>query len=173
VTIADTGTFTVGALVQANHGLREWLTILGQPVGRLMPEGRLKERETGSIIVILGTDLPLSTLSLRALAKRAALGIGRGGTPGGNSSGDLFLAFSTANDMPMPHEAGVIMAKTELNGEYIDPVYLAAVEAVEEAVVNALLAGEDVETVKPAGKVCRGIDVERLKRVFGGEVKSI
>lgn len=168
VTVGDAGPFTVGALVQANHGLREWLTILGRPVGRLMPEGRLKERETGSIIVILGTDIPLSALSLRHLAHRAALGIGRGGTPGGNSSGDLFLAFSTANDGPMPYEAGVLMTKTELNGDFIDPVYQAAVEAVEEAVVNALVAGEDVETVKPAGMVCRGIDVGRLRAVFGG-----
>ena len=67
----------MAALVQANHGLRPWLTICGKQVGQMMPEGRLIEKETGSIIVILATDAPLSPLSLRALAKHTAIGIGR------------------------------------------------------------------------------------------------
>jgi len=158
--------YTVGALVQANHGLRPWLTILGRPIGRLMSEGRLRDREAGSIIVILSTDAPLSGLALRQLARRAALGVGRGGTPGGNSSGDIFLAFSTANAMPMP--AGPLVTKVELQEDLLDPLYLGAVEAVEEAVVNALVAGEDVATVKPAGMVVRGIDRDRLRAIFAG-----
>ncbi len=76
-------TYTLGALVQANHGIRPWLNVLGKAVGELMPEGRLIEQETGSIIVILGTDAPLSSLALRQTAKRAAIGVGRGGSPGG------------------------------------------------------------------------------------------
>jgi D-aminopeptidase len=115
--------YTVGVLVQANHGIRPWLNILGKPVGALMPEGRLLAQETGSIIVILATDAPLSALSLRQVAKRAAIGVGRGGSPGGNSSGDIFLAFSVANDLPMPHASAALIQKTELNAEFIDPLF--------------------------------------------------
>ena len=158
--------YTVAALVQANHGIRPWLNILGRPVGQLMPERRMKERESGSIIVILATDAPLSGLALRQVAKRAALGVARGGTPGGNNSGDIFLAFSVANERPMPGADTPVMMKAELNGDGIDPFYLAAVESVEEAVVNAIVAGEDVASVKPAGLVCPGIDTARLAEIF-------
>lgn len=159
-------TYTVGALVQANHGIRPWLKVLGKPVGQLMTEGRLLEQETGSIIVILGTDAPLSGLSLRQTAKRAAIGVGRGGSPGGNNSGDIFLAFSTANDRPMPQKDDAILQRAELNSELLDPLYLAAVEAVEEAVINAIVAGEDATTVKPAGLTCRAIDTKALAELF-------
>lgn len=158
----DGETYTVGAFVQANHGIRPWLTVLGVPVGREMTEDRLLDAETGSIIVILATDAPLSGLSLRQIAKRAAIGVGRGGSPGGNNSGDVFLAFSVAGPHPMPQRAGSVLTRTELNGERMDPIYLAAVEAVEEAVLNALTAGEDAPTVKPGGHVCRAIDTRRL-----------
>lgn len=158
-------TYTVGALVQANHGIRPWLNILGKPIGQVMTEGRLLEQETGSIIVILGTDAPLSGLSLRQTAKRAAIGVGRGGSPGGNNSGDIFLAFSTANDFPMPQK-DAILQRAELNNELLDPFYLAAVEAVEEAIINAIVAGEDAGTVKPAGHVCRAIDSKALAEQF-------
>ncbi|WP_137700786.1 DmpA family aminopeptidase [Marimonas lutisalis] len=159
-------TYTVAALVQANHGIRPWLNILGRPVGLIMPEGRLLEQETGSIIVILATDAPLSGLSLRQTAKRAAIGVGRGGSPGGNNSGDIFLAFSVANDRPMPQLDAAIIARPEINGELLDPFYLAVVESIEEAVVNAIVAGEDVPTVKPKGMVCRGIDIDLLTAIF-------
>ena len=158
--------YTVAALVQANHGIRPWLSILGRPVGRLMPEDALYSAEMGSIIVILATDAPLSPLSLRQLAKRAAIGIGRNGTPGGNNSGDIFLAFSTTDDGPMPQVQGPLVQRIEINPEWIDPIYLAAVEAVEESVINALVAGEDAPTVKPAGKTCRALDTERLRAIF-------
>lgn len=164
----DDEAFTVGALVQANHGLRDWLSILGRPVGRLMPEGKFHSRETGSIIVVLATDAPLSALALRHLARRAALGLGRGGTPGGNSSGDIFLALSTANPAPMPQAAPAFSTRRELNMDRLDPVYLAGVEAVEEAVVNAIVAGEDTPTVHPQGRVCLGIDHARLAAIFAG-----
>lgn len=158
--------YTVGAIVQANHGLRPWLTVLGRPVGQLMPEGRLLEAETGSIIAVVGTDAPLSALSLRHCARRASLGVGRGGSPGGNNSGDLFLAFSVAGSEPMPQHRGLLFERTELNPERLDPLYLAVVECVEEAVINALVAGEDVPTVKPAGRICRAIDTARLEQIF-------
>ena len=158
--------YTVAALVQANHGIRPWLTILGKPVGQLIPEDALHTGEMGSIIVILATDAPLSGLALRQLAKRAALGIGRGGTPGGNNSGDIFLAFSTANPGPMPQFAPAVTRRDELNIELLDDLYLAAVQSIEEAVVNALVAGEDVATVKPEGRICRALDPDRLRRIF-------
>lgn len=159
-------TYTVGAFVQANHGIRPWLSVLGVPVGREMTESRLLDTETGSIIVILATDAPLSGLSLRQVAKRAAIGVGRGGSPGGNNSGDVFLAFSVAEPGPMPQQADTVLTKRELNGETLDPFYLGAVEAVEEAVINALTAGEGVVTVKPAGHTCRAIDTDQLVKVM-------
>ena len=162
--------FHVGTLVQANHGLRPWLTILGRRVGEAMPENRLAAAEQGSIIAILGTDLPMAPHQLRRLAKRAAIGIGRGGTPGGNNSGDIFLAFSTANRGPLPKLAGPRRTLETINDECFDPVYLAAVEAIEEAVVNAMLAAEDMSTLRPPGLTCRAIDAERLRRVFAGDM---
>lgn len=163
----DLGTgYTMGALVQANHGIRPWLTILGRRIGEVFEEGRLLEKETGSIIVILATDAPLSALSLRALARRAALGVGRGGSPGGHNSGDIFLAFSVANPAPPPQMAPLLQAWPELNGEFLDPLYLASVEAVEEAVVNALVSAEDTPTFKPKGQICRAIDHLRLREEF-------
>lgn len=89
-----------------------------------------------------------------------------GGTPGGQSSGDIFLAFSVADAGPLPQLGPPLIAKTEFNGELLDPFYLAVVEAIEEAVVNALVAGEDVATVKPAGGVCHGIDTGALAAIF-------
>lgn len=159
-------TWTVAALVQANFGIRPWLKILGKPIGQMMPEGRLLDEETGSIIVIIATDAPLSALSLKALAKRAALGIGRSGTVGGNNSGDIFLAFSTANAHTGAEGASWMRTVHEINMDYLDPIYAAAVEAVDEAVINALVAGEDVVTVKPRGAICRAIDRQRLADTF-------
>jgi D-aminopeptidase len=162
VTLGGKG-YTVGALVQANHGIRDWLTILGVPLGKEMREDLLKPRETGSIIVVIGTDAPLSPLSLRHLAKRASIGIGRHGTPSGNSSGDIFLAFSIANKRELPQLGAAKQSFEFINNEVLDPCYLAAVEAVEEAVVNALVAAETMTTVKPAGLTCRAIDNDALR----------
>ena len=161
-------TFTLGVLVQANHGVRPWLTVRGVPVGARMTEDRLPclVVERGSIIVVLATDLPLSSLQLARLARRGAIGIGRGGTPGGNNSGDIFLTLSTANDMALPQLAGAWRTHRSLNDERLDPVYMAACDAIEEAVLNALLAAEDVPTARPAGAVCAAIDGPRLLRLL-------
>ena len=118
--------------------------------------------ERGSIICVLATDLPLAPGALERLARRAALGIARGGTPGGNSSGDIFLAFSTANPVDLPQIAGPWRSLTLLNDELLDTVYLAAVEAVDEAVLNAMLAAGDTPTARPSGSLCRGLDPDRL-----------
>ena len=162
--------FILGALVPANHGMRDWLTIAGTPVGREIPEDRIPGMavERGSIIVVLATNLPLSPGQLERLARRASLGIGRGGTPGGNNSGDIFLAFSTANEMELPQLSGPWRQMTMLNDELLDPVYLAAVEAVEEAVLNALCAATDVPLARPDRGMCRSIDPAKLRKLCLG-----
>lgn len=137
------GEYTVGVLVQANHGIRDWLTVFGTHVGPHLRDDLLSERERGSIIVVVGTDAPMMPHQIQRLARRAGIGIGRNGTPGGNNSGDIFLAFSTANPQPMAHRAPLMLGLGMLNDEYLDPIYQAAVESVEEAVVNAMLAAED------------------------------
>ncbi|HLR12579.1 MAG TPA: P1 family peptidase [Burkholderiaceae bacterium] len=157
-------TYHIGALVQANHGIRPWLDVLGVPVGQHLTADRIPAMHTerGSIICIIATDLPVFPHQLNKLARRGTIGIGRGGTPGGNSSGDMFLAFSTANDMDLPQLSGPWRQMECLNDEILDPVYLAAVEAVEEAVLNAMLMAEDTPTARPQGAVCRAIDPQQL-----------
>lgn len=165
VAVADR-TGTVAALVQANHGLRDWLTILGVPVGRHLTEDRIFEQEQGSIIVILATDLPLMPHQLRRLAKRAAIGVGRGGSPGGNNSGDIFLAVGTGNPIELPQRGAPAWTIEALNDEHFDPIYEAAVQCVEEAVVNALIAAADTPTFRPPDHVVRAIDHEALLAVM-------
>ena len=163
----DGETFTIAALVQANHGVRPWLTVLGAPVGRHLTDDRMLDGgELGSIITMVATDLPVLPHQLHRMAKRSAIGIGRGGTPGGNNSGDIFLAFSVANPGPMPQLAPARLSLDYVNDEQFDPIYMAAVEAVEEAVVNALVAAEDTPSLRPPGKVCKAIDHNRLVEVM-------
>ena len=150
--------YTIGVLVQANHGRRDWLTVLGEPVGRQLTGDRLLEREQGSIIVVVATDAPLRPDQLDRLARRGAIGIGRSGTPGGNSSGDIFLAFSTANARPLPQLDAPLQTLSHLNDEILDPAYEAVVEVTDEAILNAMLAAEDMTTLKPPGRVCRALD---------------
>lgn len=156
----------IGVLVQANHGTRPWLRVLGRPLGEILGQDRIRRNDQGSVIVIVATDAPLSSLSLRHLARRAGMGIARGGTPGGNSSGDIFLALSVADIGPMPQMDGLFRDRSELNGEWIDPLYLATAEAVEEAVINAIVAGEDCVAVKPEGLKVPGINRQALADLF-------
>lgn len=160
--------FTMGALVQANQGSRPWLTVLGHRIGEQMPENRLFETEQGSIIVVLATDLPMAPHQLRRLAKRAAIGIGRGGTPGGNNSGDIFLAFSTANRGPIPQLSGARRTLETISDEEFDAICIAAAESIEEAVINAMLAAEDMTTLRPEGLICRAIDADKLRSIVCG-----
>ncbi len=168
-------TYTVGALVQSNFGSRHNLMIRGVPVGKEWPEdaplSSAFAHETGSIIVIIGTDIPLLPNQLKRLAKRGAIGIGRTGTPGGHYSGDIMLAFSTANDIGWPRmlkdEHPLFNTMSTLDDHYIEDVYNAVVDSVEEAVLNALVAAETMSLVKfdtPANWIA--IDHGRLKSVM-------
>ena len=160
----DGETYTVAALVQANYGVRPWLTILGVPVGRYLTDDRIREdKETGSIIVVIATDAPMLPHQLQRVARRGSIGIGRCGSPGGNGSGDIFLAFSVANAAPLAMHNPSQLSAQYLNDENFDNLYEAAVDSVEEAIVNAMIAAQDTPTIKdPAGLVCRAIPHDQL-----------
>ncbi|WP_377706120.1 P1 family peptidase [Pseudomonas protegens] len=148
---AEQGGYTVGALVQANHGKREELRVDGYPVGRRLGHipSPFAERGTpgmGSIVVILATDAPLLPHQCQRLAQRASIGIARTGGGTEDSSGDIFLAFATGNrDLPTADYGrkglGFSTPLAMLNNDHISPLFSAAAEAVEEAIINALLAG--------------------------------
>lgn len=138
--------YIVGVLVQANHGTRDTLRIAGVPVGRHLREhladNGARHEETGSIIIVVATDAPLLSHQLRRVARRAALGLARDGSFTGNGSGEFFVAFSTAN-------AAALAGKTFNTAAFIgngslDPLFLATVEATEEAIVNAMVAARDM-----------------------------
>ena len=156
----------VAAVVQANHGTRDWLTVLGAPVGQVLRGDLIQRREMGSIIVVLATDAPMMPHQLQRLARRAAIGIGRHGTPGGNNSGDIFIAFSTANPIPRAELNAGTHAFTFLSDDLFDAYYMAAIQATEEAVLNAMLAATDFTTLKPAGKICRALTPDMLREAM-------
>jgi D-aminopeptidase len=165
--------YTVGVLVQSNFGKRSEFSVLGVPVGRHLTENAVLSEnglpEQGSIVVIIGTDIPLTPMQLRRLAKRGALGIGRTGTSGGHYSGDLMLAFSVANPVYFPaigDKQPHIYHAEWLNDAHLDAVYGPAVEAIEEAILNALVAAESVPTIKPWGEILQAIDHAELVAVM-------
>ena len=162
--------FTIATLVQANHGIRPWLNILGVPVGKHLDNDRLKSvfenNELGSIIVIIATNAPIMPHQLRRMAKRAALGIARGGSPGGSNSGDIFLAFSTANSKLIPQLSKSKLQFEYINDEVFDDIYLSIVQSVEESVINAMLAADDMETIRPEGFICKAINYEDLIKIM-------
>jgi D-aminopeptidase len=155
--------YTIGTLVQANHGIRPWLTILGVPVGQHLTDHLLWSKEQGSIIAVVGTDLPLLPIQLQRLARRISIGVGRTGTPSGDNSGDIFLAFSTANPEPDKLTDGLHSLDFVPN-EVLDPVFLSLVEAVEEAIVNAMVAAETM-TGRDGHRVV-AIDHDELREVM-------
>jgi D-aminopeptidase len=156
------GGYTVGVLVQANFGMREQLLVAGAPVGREILEGRYKKREDGSIIIVVATDAPLLPHQLKRLARRATLGLGRTGSTAGNGSGDLFLAFSTANAGAAKAEG--LRQATFLPNERLDPLFEATVQATEEAIINSLVAGRTM-TGRDEHKV-QGLPHDRLREVL-------
>jgi D-aminopeptidase len=142
------GGYTIGVLVQCNYGSRENLRIAGIPVGREIASEdpyayqRSAISEQGSIIIVIATDAPLVSAQLKRLARRATLGIGRDGGISGNGSGDIFIAFSTAN--PGAGSSTKVVSVQMLPNDSLDPVFAATVQATEEAVVNAMIAAESM-----------------------------
>jgi D-aminopeptidase len=139
--------YTLGVLVQANYGVRDTLTIAGVPVGRHLRMHRIKDdssaaEDTGSIIIVIATDAPLLSHQLKRVARRAALGLARIGSYAGNGSGDIFVAFSTANAAAVRNQA--LNSASFVGNDSLDPLFLATVEATEEAIVNALIAAQDM-----------------------------
>jgi D-aminopeptidase len=153
---AEQGGWTVGVLVQANHGKRQELRVDGYPVGRQLMDisSPFADRGTpgmGSIVVIIATDAPLLPHQCQRLAQRASIGIARTGGGTEDSSGDLFLAFATGNqDLPVADygRKGLPLSTSlqMVNNDHISPLFSAAAEAVEEAIINAIVAGEDMLT---------------------------
>ena len=136
--------YTLGVLVQANYGIRETFTIAGVPLGDkfpdLMPVFRPTDRETGSIIVVVATDAPLLPLQLKRLARRVPLGIAKVGGYASNGSGDIFIAFSTANSGAFVRVG--VQEIQMLANDSMSPLFLATAQATEEAIVNALVAAK-------------------------------
>jgi D-aminopeptidase len=162
----DSVQYTLGVFVQANFGRRNELTVAGVPVGKeitdLEPIIEESKRKDGSIIVIVATDAPLLPGQLKLVAKRITHGIARTGTFTHDGSGDIFLALSTVSPTFIKHnslETWDVLTKSELN-----PVFQATVEATEEAIINALVAAEDMEGIN--GNKCFAIPHERLKEVM-------
>ena len=134
--------FIVGVFLQANFGRRPQLVIAGLPVGKEIP-GEVYKEESGSCIAVVATDAPLLPNQLKRLARRVSLGLARTGTISGNGSGDLFIAFSTANagaanPEPLTHSVQTIP------NDRLDPIFAAVVQATDEAVVNALVDNESM-----------------------------
>ncbi len=168
---ANAGGYTVGVLVQANHGRRSELRIAGVPVGAEIPappprgdapDDPAQDRELGSIISVVATDAPLLPHQLERIARRASLGLARTGATSGNSSGDIFIAFSTAN----AKSASVADVATVqmLSNDRISALFSATVQATEEAIVNALVAAETMTGAN--GRRIERLPHDRLKEVL-------
>jgi D-aminopeptidase len=159
---------TLGVLVQANYGLRDSLRIAGVPVGqqlrndRVYSEDNPQATDTGSIIIVVATDAALLPHQLNRIAKRAGMGLARMGSYAGNGSGDIFVAFSTANNSAL---SGAARTNAQVIGnDQLDPLFEATVQATEEAIVNAMVASRDMQG--HAGRYAKAIDHKALQRVL-------
>lgn len=172
----DAGGYTVGVLVQANFGRRPDLTIGGVPVGReipdLLPEIKREGDDAinigheGSVIVVVATDAPLSSRQLERLAQRVTLGLARTGSTSGNTSGDIFIAFSTANTVPQSSDARTLAAtfvSPEATGT-LNVLFQAVVEATEESVLNALARAETMTGIN--GNTVHALPYDRVRALM-------
>jgi D-aminopeptidase len=167
--------YVVGALVQANYGARERLTVGGRPIGQLIPKTEVPspydqaappaEAGTGSIIVIVATDAPLLPNDCRALAQRAGLGLARVGGGGGRTSGDIFIAFATANRLHAI-ETRPAYQVTTVGDDVLSPLYWGAIESTEEAIINALVGAETM--VGRDGIRAYALPHDRLREAMSG-----
>ena len=164
----NAGGYIVGVLVQANFGRRNQLRIAGVPVGTEITEGALSSSEggprddVGSIIIVVATDAPLLSHQLKRLARRAALGVARTGSSSGNGSGDIFVAFSTAN--PEAAKPTGTIQLTMLPNDRMNQLFEATVQATEEAIVNALIAAETMTGID--GHKVIALPHDRLNQVM-------
>lgn len=164
------GGWTVGAFVQSNFGVRYQLTIAGVPVGEHIKEnpvwtdGENPYKENGSLIIVLATDAPVLPHQLRRIAKRATLGMARTGSLGGNGSGDIFIAFSTANAGAAKGGEKGIAELRALDNEHLNPLFAASVFATEEAILNSMVAAEDMTGRK--GFSVKGLPHEKVREVL-------
>ncbi len=156
------GGYTVGVLVQCNYGLRSQLRIAGVPVGREIGDHTVREDELGSIIVVVATDAPLIPTQLKRVARRVSLGLGRNGSFASDGSGDIFIAFSTAN----PGAAGSkgVRQLAMLPNQRLNPIFLATVQATEEAIVNAMVAAKTMKGINDFEVL--GLPHDRLREVL-------
>ena len=168
------GGYTIGVLVNANHGRRPELVVGGVPVGRLyeavppVAQALSPDQGEGSIIVLIATDAPLDGRQLTRLAKRAALGLARTGSTARHGSGDFMLAFSTANIIPhYPKEP--TFQQTHLADTHLNPLITATVEATEEAILNALTMATTV--VGRDGRRVEAISLTRLRTILDHQAK--
>jgi L-aminopeptidase/D-esterase-like protein len=160
------GGYTVGVFVQANHGRRQELRIAGIPVGREISDtprpGGNDAPEQGSIIIVVATDAPLMPHQLQRLARRASLGLARTGATSGNGSGDIFIAFSTANAGAAANQD--VAQVSMLSNSRISALFSATVEATEEAIINALVAGETMVGV--SGHRVESLPHDKLRQLL-------
>jgi L-aminopeptidase/D-esterase-like protein len=169
VRVKDVGDFTVGVLVQSNFGRRSQLQVAGIPVGREWPEDAPYTQqygpvnELGSIIVVVATDAPLLPTQLRRIAARSAMGIARTGGTAGNGSGDIFIAFSTANADAANADRG-LQQVSFLPNDQLDGLFEATVLAVEESIINAMVAARTMTGID--GNTLVAIDHERLQKIL-------
>ncbi len=160
VVAGEEASYTVGAMVQANCGRRAQLTIAGVPVGKEIPEGTVFGKENGSIIIVIATDAPLLPNQLQRLARRASLGLARTGSISGNGSGDLFIAFSTANSGVASPDKPLHSVQTIPN-DRLDPIFAATVQAVEESIVNSMVVNQTM--VGANGRTLIALPHDRLR----------
>jgi L-aminopeptidase/D-esterase-like protein len=160
--------YTVGVLVQCNYGVRPNLRIAGVPVGKEIPEeaayssASFHEEDRGSIIVVVATDAPLVSHQLKRLARRVSLGLGRDGSISGNGSGDIFIAFSTANSGAAA--ADHLVHLKMLPNDMLEHVFASTVQATEEAVINAMVAAETMTGIENHKVIA--LPHERLREVL-------
>jgi len=156
------GSYTVGVLVQCNYGSRSQLRIAGVPVGREIGEHTVRDDDIGSIIVVVATDAPLIPTQLKRVARKVSLGLGRDGSFSGDGSGDIFIAFSTAN--PGAAEPKGVHQLTVLPNQRLNPIFLATVQATEEAVINAMVAAKTMKGINDVEVI--GLPHDRLREVL-------
>jgi D-aminopeptidase len=158
--------YTVGAFVQANFGARDELVIAGLPVGRMLEAPHPRAESGSSIIAVIATDAPLLPHQLKRLARRVGLGVGRSGTTSHHGSGDIFLAFSTANAAAFT--AGDAIASAAFIPDHqLDPFFAAVIQATDEAIWNSLIANDDM--VGRDGHLAPALPRDQLRRLLAKE----